>query len=46
MSTSNAHPHKEAPEYDIPASLDHTNEMHPTGQVSEIKRFLQSCVKV
>ena len=26
--------------------LDHTNEMQPMGQVSTIKGFLQSCVKV
>jgi hypothetical protein len=26
--------------------LDHTNEMQPMGQVSTIKGFLQSCVKL
>jgi hypothetical protein len=37
---------KEAPEYEMPSSLDHTNEIHSMGQVSTIKAFLQSCVKV
>jgi hypothetical protein len=46
MSTSTAQPHKEEPEYEMPPSLDHTNEMKPTRQVSTIKGFLQSCVKV
>jgi hypothetical protein len=39
-------PCKEAPEYEMPPSLDHTNGMHPKGQVSTIKGFLKSCVKV
>jgi hypothetical protein len=30
----------------MPPILDHTNEMQPMGQVSTIKDFLQSCVKV
>jgi hypothetical protein len=30
----------------MPLLLDHTNEMQPKGQVSTIKGFLQSCVKV
>jgi hypothetical protein len=30
----------------MPPSLDHTNEMKPKGQVSTIKYFLQSCIKV
>jgi hypothetical protein len=37
---------KEAPEYEMPPSLDHTNEMQPMGQVSIIKGFLKSCVKL
>jgi hypothetical protein len=45
-STSTAQPFKEAPEYDMSPSLDHTNGMQPKGQVSTIKGFLQSCVKV
>jgi hypothetical protein len=45
-STSTAQPHKEAPEYKMPPSLDQANEMQPTGQVSAIKIFFQSCVKV
>jgi hypothetical protein len=46
MLTSTAQPHKEALEYEMPPSLDHTNEMKPMGKVSAIKIFLQSCVKV
>jgi hypothetical protein len=45
-STSTAQHNKEAPEYEMPPSLDHTNGMQPMGQVSTIKGFLQSCVKV
>jgi len=30
----------------MPPLLDHTNKMHPMGQVSTIKGFLQSCVKL
>jgi hypothetical protein len=30
----------------MPPSLDHTNGMKPKGQVSTIKAFLKSCVKV
>jgi hypothetical protein len=37
---------KEAPEYDMPPFLDHTKEIHPMGQVSTIKRFMKSCVKL
>jgi hypothetical protein len=45
-STSTAQQSKEAPEYEMPPLLDHTNEMQPMGQVSTIKGFLQSCVKL
>jgi hypothetical protein len=44
--TSTVQQRKEAPEYEMPPLLDHTNEMQPMGQVSTIKYFLQSCVKV
>ena len=44
--TSTVQPFKEAPEYEMASSLDHTNRMQPKGQVSTIKGFLQSCVKV
>jgi hypothetical protein len=44
--TSTTQYNKEAPEYEMPPSLDHTNEMHPMGQVSTIKGFLKSCVKL
>jgi hypothetical protein len=44
--TSTAQPFKEAPEYEMLPSLDHTNGMQPKGQVSTIKGFLKSCVKV
>jgi hypothetical protein len=30
----------------MPPSLDHTKEMQPLGQVSTIKGFFQSCVKI
>jgi hypothetical protein len=46
MSTSTAQQIKEASKYDMPPLLDHTNEMQPVGQVSTIKGFLQSCVKL
>jgi hypothetical protein len=44
--TSTMHRHKEALEYEMPPSLDHTNKMETTGQISAIKGFLKSCVKV
>jgi hypothetical protein len=43
---STAQQKKEAPKYEMPPVLDHTNEMQPMGQVSTIKGFFQSCVKV
>jgi hypothetical protein len=46
VSTSTAQQSKEAPEYEMLPLLDHTNEMQPMGQVSKIKGFLKSCVKV
>jgi hypothetical protein len=46
VSTSAAQQNKEAPEYEMPPLLDHTNKMQPMGQVITIKGFLQSCVKV
>ena len=46
MSTLTAQRSKESPEYEMPPSLDHTNEMKPKVQVSIIKGFLQSCVKL
>jgi hypothetical protein len=45
-STLIAQGSKEVPEYKMPPSLDHTKEMQPLGQVSTIKGFLQSCVKI
>ena len=44
--TSTKKPVKEALEYKMPPSLDHTNGMQPKGQVSTIKDFFQSCVKM
>jgi hypothetical protein len=44
--TSTAQQNKEAPEYEMPPLLDHTNEIQPKGQVSTIKGFLQSFLKV
>jgi hypothetical protein len=32
--------------YEIPSSMDHTNEAQPLEKVSTIKMFLQSCVKL
>jgi hypothetical protein len=46
VSTSTAHHNKEVPVYKMPPSLDHTKEAQPLGQVSTIKDFLQSCVKL
>jgi hypothetical protein len=46
VSTSTMQQRKEASKYDMPLLLDHTNEMRPMGQVSIVKGFLQSCVKV
>jgi hypothetical protein len=46
MSTLTAQPFKEAQEYEMLPSLDHTNKMQPKGQVSTIEGFLKSCVKV
>ena len=34
------------PMYEMPLSMDHTNEAKPLGQVSTINTFLQSCVKL
>jgi hypothetical protein len=44
--TSIVQQRKESPKYDMPLLLDHTNEIHSMGQVSTIKGFLQSCIKV
>jgi hypothetical protein len=43
---STAQQSKEAPEYEMPPSLDHTNRIQPKEQVSTIKEFLQSCIKM
>jgi hypothetical protein len=32
--------------YGMPSSVDHTSEAQPLGQVSTVKNFLQSCVKL
>jgi hypothetical protein len=45
-STSTVQQNKEAPEYEMPPLLDHTNKIQSMGQVSTIKGFLQSCLKV
>jgi hypothetical protein len=41
-----AQQNKEAPEYDMLPSLDHTNRRQPKEQVSTFKDFLQSCIKM
>jgi hypothetical protein len=45
-STSTAQHTQDVPMYAIPSSLDHINEAQPLGQVSTIKDFLQSRVKL
>jgi hypothetical protein len=45
-STSTAQHTQDVPTYEMPSLLDHTNEVQPLGQVSTIKDFLQSCVKL
>jgi hypothetical protein len=45
-STSTVQQSKEVPEYEMPPLLDNIKEMKPLGQVSTIKYFFQSCVKV
>jgi hypothetical protein len=45
-STSTTQHDEEVPAYEIPPSLDHTKEAQPLGQVSTIKGFLKSCVKL
>jgi hypothetical protein len=45
-STSTVQHNKEVPAYKMPPSLDHTKEAQPLGQVSTIKGFLKSCVKI
>jgi hypothetical protein len=45
-STSTAQHNKELPTYEMSPSLDHIKEAQPLGQVSTIKSFLQSCVKL
>jgi hypothetical protein len=45
-TTSTVQQSKEAPKYEMPSLLDRTSEIHSMGQVSTIKGFLQSCVKV
>jgi hypothetical protein len=45
-STSTAQQSKESPEYEMPLLLDHTNEIHSMGQVSTIKGFGKTCVKI
>jgi hypothetical protein len=36
----------ESPEYKMSPSMDHTNRIQPKEQVSTIKDFLQSCIKM
>ena len=46
MSTSTMQLAHEALEYEMSPSLDHTKGILPEGQVSTIKDFLQSCIKM
>jgi hypothetical protein len=43
---STAQQRKEALEYEMSPSLDHTNRIQPKEQVSTIKDFFQSCIKM
>jgi hypothetical protein len=43
---STAQQRKEALEYEMSPSLDHTNKIQPKEQVSTIKDFFQSCIKM
>jgi hypothetical protein len=45
-STSTMQHSKETPGYEMPPLLDHTKATQPLGQVSTIKGFFQSCVKL
>jgi hypothetical protein len=45
-STSAVQHTQNVPMYEMPSSMDHTNEAQPLGKVSTIKTFLQSCVKL
>jgi hypothetical protein len=45
-STSFSQHTQNVPMYEIPSSMDNTNEAQPLGKVSSIKTFLQSCVKL
>jgi hypothetical protein len=46
VSTSTAQQNHNSPMYEIPSSMDHTSEAQPLDQVSTIKTFLQSYVKL
>jgi hypothetical protein len=45
-STSTAQKTQNLPMYEIPSSMDHTSEEQPLEQVSNIKKNLQSSVKL
>jgi hypothetical protein len=45
-STSTVQYTQDVPMYEMPSSLDHTNEAQPFRQVSTIKGFMQSCVRL
>jgi hypothetical protein len=46
LSTSATQHTQNVPTYEIPSSMDHTDEAQPLEQVSNIRNFLQSCVKL
>jgi hypothetical protein len=46
MSTSVAQHTQDVPMYKMSSSMDHTSEAQPLDQESNIKKFLQSCVKL
>jgi len=45
-STSIAQQTQVPPMYEMPPSMDHTNKGQPLDKVSNLKTFLQSCVKL
>jgi hypothetical protein len=46
VSTSLVQQTQNPPMYEIPSSMEHTSKGKPSKQVSSIKNFMQSCVKL
>jgi hypothetical protein len=45
-STSTMQQNHDRPMYEMPPSMDHTSKGQPSEKVSNLKTFLQSCVKL